>query len=101
MVRDQLDGILNAIVNKTTNAAGESINARIHQPKRIACGFRNRDLGRFDLDPASAGITHNAVEQKRRDGTVTMLALHTTDRGVASPLAHTIFSYRFLLCKKP
>ena len=67
MVRDHLDGILNAIVNKTTNAAAESINARIQHIKRVACGFRNRErfrnaiyfhLGKLDLYPASAGITH-------------------------------------------
>ena len=67
MVRDHLPGILKAIVTKTTNAAAESLNAKIQWIKRAACGFRNRDrfknaiyfhLGKLDLYPASAGIAH-------------------------------------------
>lgn len=67
MIRDHLPGIIKAIVTKTTNAASEAINAKIQWIKRAACGFRNRErfrkaiyfhLGKLDLYPASAGITH-------------------------------------------
>lgn len=67
MIRDHLTGILTAIVTRTTNAASESINAKIQWIKRTACGFRNRQrfrnaiyfhLGGLDLYPASSGITH-------------------------------------------
>jgi transposase len=67
MIRDHLPGILTAIVTRTTNAASESINARIQWIKRTSCGFRNRQrfrnaiyfhLGGLDLYPASCGITH-------------------------------------------
>lgn len=62
MIRDHLPGILTAIVTRTTNAASESINAKIQWIKRAACGFRNRQrfrnaiyfhLGGLDLHPAS------------------------------------------------
>jgi transposase len=62
MVRSHLEGIINAIVLKATNAASESINARIQHVKRMACGFRNRErfrnaiyfhLGGLDLSPAT------------------------------------------------
>ena len=62
MVRDHLDGIVNAIVLGVTNAKAESINAKIQRVKRMACGFRNRErfrnaiyfhLGGLDLLPAS------------------------------------------------
>ena len=61
MIRDHLPGILKAIVTRTTNAAAESINAKIQWIKRSACGFRNRTrfknavyfhLGKLDLYPA-------------------------------------------------
>lgn len=67
MVRDHLTGILTAIVTRTTNAASESINAKIQWIKRTACGFRNRErfrnaiyfhLGGLDLYPNSCRITH-------------------------------------------
>jgi transposase len=57
-----LDGIINAVVLGATNAASESINARIQRVKRMACGFRNREcfrnaiyfhLGGLDLQPAT------------------------------------------------
>jgi transposase len=65
MVRNHLDGILNAVVLKATNAAAESMNARIQRIKAIVCGYRNRErcrnaillhLGGLDLylRPASA-----------------------------------------------
>lgn len=63
MVRDHLDGIVNAIVLKATNARAESVNSKIQRVKRLACGFRNRDrfraaiyfhLGGLDLHP----LTH-------------------------------------------
>ncbi|HEX9640883.1 MAG TPA: transposase [Candidatus Krumholzibacteria bacterium] len=56
-------GIINAIVLGATNAASESINAKIQRVKRMACGFRNRErfrnaiyfhLGGLDMDP----LTH-------------------------------------------
>jgi transposase len=61
-VESHLEGILNAVVLKATNAASESINARIQRVKRMACGFRNRErfrnaiyfhLGGLDLYPAT------------------------------------------------
>ena len=60
MVRTHLEGILNAVVLRTTNAAAESMNARIQRIKRMACGYRNRKrfrnailfhLGGLDLYP--------------------------------------------------
>ena len=61
-------GILNAIVTGATNAAAESINAKIQRMKRMACGFRNRarfrnaiyfHLGGLDLLPGNASeVTH-------------------------------------------
>ena len=60
MVRTHLEGILNAVVLRTTNAAAESMNARIQRIKRMACGYRNRErfrdairfhLGGLDLYP--------------------------------------------------
>jgi transposase len=62
MVREHLDGIINAIVLKATNAASESVNSRIQRVKRMACGFRNRErfrnaiyfhLGGLDMSPAT------------------------------------------------
>ncbi len=62
MVRRNLDGILNAIVLRATNATSESLNAKIQRVKRMACGFRNRarfrtasyfHLGGLDLLPAT------------------------------------------------
>jgi transposase len=43
MVRKHLDGILNAVVLRATNAATESMNARIQRIKAMACGYRNRE----------------------------------------------------------
>lgn len=63
MVRKHLEGNLNAVVLRTTNAAAESINARIKRIKAMACGYRNRDrfrnailfhLGGLDLYPRIA-----------------------------------------------
>ena len=42
MVQKHLDGIINAIVLKATNALGESMNAKIQKIKSQACGYRNR-----------------------------------------------------------
>jgi len=62
MIRDHLEGILNAIVLKATNAPSESTNAKVQRIKRMACGFRNRSrfrnaiyfhLGGLDLYPAN------------------------------------------------
>lgn len=43
MVKDHLWGILNAIISNVTNAAAESLNAKIQRVKRNACGYRNRE----------------------------------------------------------
>jgi len=65
-VRNHLWGIINAVVHRATNAAAESINARIQRVKRMACGFRNRErfrnaiyfhLGGLELHPAKATHT--------------------------------------------
>ena len=42
MVQKHLDGIINAIVLKATNALGESMNAKIQKIKSQVCGYRNR-----------------------------------------------------------
>jgi transposase len=61
-IRAHLEGIINAIVLKATNAASESINSKIQRVKRMACGYRNRErfrnaiyfhLGGLDLCPAT------------------------------------------------
>jgi transposase len=61
-IRDQLWGIVNAIVLHVTNAGAESQNAKIQWIKKQACGFRNRErfrnaiyfhLGDLDLAPAT------------------------------------------------
>ncbi|WP_145061522.1 transposase [Engelhardtia mirabilis] len=61
-IAKHLEGIINAVVLGATNAASESINARIQRVKRMASGFRNRErfrnaiyfhLGGLDLDPAT------------------------------------------------
>jgi transposase len=63
MVRKHLEGILNAVVLRATNAAAESMNARIQRIKAMACGYRNRErfrnailfhLGGLDLYPRPA-----------------------------------------------
>ncbi len=60
MIRDHLDGVLNAVVLGRTNAVAESINSKIQKVKRMACGYRNRErfrnaiyfhLGGLDLYP--------------------------------------------------
>jgi transposase len=65
-VERYLEGILNAVVMQTTNAAAESMNARIKRIKAMACGYRNRErfrnailfhLGGLDLYPRVAS-TH-------------------------------------------
>ena len=43
LVKRHLDGIINAIVLRATNAGAESINSRIQKVKRMANGFRNRE----------------------------------------------------------
>lgn len=66
-IRNQLWGIVNAIVLSVTNAGAESQNAKIQWIKRQACGFRNRErfrnaiyfhLGGLDLYPRPASATH-------------------------------------------
>jgi transposase len=67
MIKNHLQGIVNAVVSGTTNALGESINARIQAIKRLACGFRSRQrfrnaiyfhCGGLDLYPAALSPTH-------------------------------------------
>lgn len=62
MLERHLEGILNAIVLKATNALAEGINSRIQRIKNMAYGFRSRErfrrailfhLGGLDLYPAS------------------------------------------------
>jgi transposase len=69
MVRKHLEGILNAVVLRATNAAAESMNARIQRIKRMACGYRNRErfrnailfhLGGLDLYPRPASAHTNS-----------------------------------------
>ncbi len=69
MVRNCLAGILNALVRKATNAAAESMNARIQRNKAMACGYRNRERFRnailfylrgLDLYPRSASAHTNS-----------------------------------------
>ncbi len=66
MVQTHLDGILNAVVLRITNAKAESMNARIQRIKAMACGYRNRErfrnailfhLGGLELYP-SCGAAH-------------------------------------------
>lgn len=67
-IKTHLWGIINAIVTGSTNALGESLNARIQKVKAMACGFRNRQrfrrailfhLGGLDLMPTGASYpTH-------------------------------------------
>ena len=65
MIKNHLDGVLNAIVSGVTNARLEGLNTMIQWLKRSARGFRNRDrfraaiyfhLGGLDLYPDS--FTH-------------------------------------------
>ena len=60
-VQTRLQGILNAVQLKATNAIAESANATIQKIKARACGFRNRarlltavlfDKGGLSLLPA-------------------------------------------------
>jgi transposase len=68
MVKRHLQGIVNAVVLKATNARAESINNRIQRVKRMACGFRNTQrfqraiyfhLAALDLHPRPS--THTKV----------------------------------------
>jgi transposase len=63
MIRTHLDGIINAVVLRATNALSESMNAKIQRVKARACGYRNRQrfrnailfhLGGLDLHPRPA-----------------------------------------------
>ena len=67
MIRQHLEGILNAVVLDATNAGSESINAKIQKVKRMACGFRNRErfrtaiyfhCGGLDLYPDAMRSAH-------------------------------------------
>ncbi len=63
LIEGHLEGIINAVVHRASNAAAESVNSRIQRIKRMACGFRNRQrfrnaiyfhLGGLNLYP----VTH-------------------------------------------
>jgi transposase len=69
MVRTHLEGILNAVVLRATNAAAESMNAKIQRTKAMACGYRNRErfrnailfhLGGLDRYPSPASAHTNS-----------------------------------------
>ena len=64
MLEEHLEGIVNAVVLRATNARAEGINSRIQWIKKMACGYRNRQrfrmaiyfhLGGLDLYPEAAG----------------------------------------------
>ena len=66
MIGKHLQGILNAVVKKVSNAGAESINSKIQKIKSRACGFRNRErfrnaiyfhCGGLDMYPR-LGSTH-------------------------------------------
>ncbi|MGH7753723.1 MAG: ISL3 family transposase [Gemmatimonadales bacterium] len=68
MIKRHLEGILNAIVARVTNARIEGLNTRIQHLKRSARGFRNRErfrhaiyfhLGGLDLYPAAVTHSHS------------------------------------------
>jgi transposase len=50
MLREHLEGIVNAVVLGATNVSLESVNSKIQALKKRACGFRNRDRFRTGLD---------------------------------------------------
>ena len=67
MIREHLWGIVNAMALQVTNAASESVNAKVQRVKRAACGFRNRGrfrnailfhFGGLSLYPAGVSATH-------------------------------------------
>lgn len=69
MIRRHLEGILNAIVLRVTNARAEGINAKIQWLKATARGYRNRQrfrnaiyfhLGGLDLYPETAPARRTA-----------------------------------------
>jgi transposase len=64
MVKNYLWGIINAIIEKVSNAVAESKNAQIQRIKKMACGFRNKKrfkmailfhLGALDMMPKTIG----------------------------------------------
>jgi len=72
MVEKHLDGIINAIVLKATNALGESMNAKIQKIKSQACSYRNRQrfrdaimfrLGGLDLYLRTASNPHGFLKR--------------------------------------
>lgn len=71
MVKRHLYGIVNAVVNKVTNAGAEGLNSGIQRIKAQARGFRNRErfrraiyfhFGQLDLYPA--GVTPRPTHTK-------------------------------------
>jgi transposase len=49
VIKNHLWGILNAVIQKVTNATSESLNAKIQWVKKNACGFRNRERFRHAI----------------------------------------------------
>lgn len=67
MIQKHRWGVVHAIAPRATNAARDSVNAKIQRIKRAACGSRSRQrfrngilfhLGGLDLYPAAASATH-------------------------------------------
>jgi transposase len=67
LINKHLWGIGTAMALRTTNAASESVNAKVLRVQRNACGFRNGErfrnailfhLGRLDLYPSHGLSTH-------------------------------------------
>jgi transposase len=65
MVKEHLQGIVNAVVLQATNAGSESINAKIQKVKHMGCGYRNDEnfrnaiyfhFGGLDLYPEGCRI---------------------------------------------
>jgi transposase len=72
MIGEHLWGIINAVILKVDNGAGESINSRIKTIKMRARGFRNKDrfirsiyfyLGGLDLYPEAGRISFTHTDR--------------------------------------
>ena len=65
MIRDHLEGIINGIVMRATNAGSESINAKVQRIKRMACGFRNRERFKNAIYFHAGGLNMSPVTHTR------------------------------------
>lgn len=70
MIKNHLDGVINAATSDITNAMSESVNSHIQRIKKRACGFRSRTrfreailfhLGGLDLSPLFPSPIHTKV----------------------------------------